>query len=244
MRLSVLGSSSRGNGYILYNDEEALVIECGYPLKECVKAISFDMKKIKGVLLTHEHQDHSKYVKEYVNAALPVYASYGTIKELGSVSHFNIHSIAPGLSFTCGGFKIMPFDTQHDCKEPLGFLINHKDIGNLLFATDTYYLKYKFNDLRYIMIECNYDIEFIDNSVRNGVIPYFVMQRIRKSHMCIDTTIETLRENDISKVEKVILLHLSSNNSDGDLFKSRIEQYTGKMAIVAKSGLDIELNQF
>lgn len=244
MKLRVLGSSSRGNGYILYNDEEALIIECGYPLIDCLKVLNFDRKRIKGALLTHEHGDHSKYVKDYLDAAISVYASEGTIKEIGNVSFFGMSPIKSGNQLVVGGFVVMPFGTQHDCAEPLGFLINHKEMGNLLFATDTYYIRYKFPHLRNVMIECNYDIPLIDKSVREGVIPPFVMRRIMKSHMSLDTTIETLKENDLSNVDKVILLHLSSNNSDADYFKSMVEQYTGKLVLVANSGMDIDLEQF
>ena len=39
MQLVTLGSGSSGNGYILQNDDEALIIECGMPLKDAVEAL-------------------------------------------------------------------------------------------------------------------------------------------------------------------------------------------------------------
>ena len=42
MELTVLASSSSGNGYILHNDNEALIIEAGVRFKEAQKALDFN----------------------------------------------------------------------------------------------------------------------------------------------------------------------------------------------------------
>ena len=55
MELTVLSSSSKGNCYILQNDNEALVIEAGVSLLEVKKAVGFNISKIRGVLISHEH---------------------------------------------------------------------------------------------------------------------------------------------------------------------------------------------
>ena len=52
-----------------------------------------------------------------------------------------------------GTFAIIPFPTQHDAAKPLGFLIKSLYTTEVLvFATDTYYVKDKFDGLNYIMI--------------------------------------------------------------------------------------------
>ena len=66
MKLKVLGSGSSGNCYILENDTEALIIEVGVPFKDVKVALNFDIKKIKAVIVTHEHGDHRRYWYEYV----------------------------------------------------------------------------------------------------------------------------------------------------------------------------------
>ena len=72
MRLRCLGSSSLGNCYLLENDRECLVLEAGLPMKEVKKALDFDISKIVGVLITHEHGDHAKYIR---NIREPGYSS-------------------------------------------------------------------------------------------------------------------------------------------------------------------------
>ena len=55
MKLTVLNSNSRGNCYVLQNDTEALIIECGVRLSAVKKALNFNISKIRGVLISHEH---------------------------------------------------------------------------------------------------------------------------------------------------------------------------------------------
>ena len=52
MELKILGSSSKGNCYILDNGKEALVIECGISFNEVQKAVNFDISRIKGNMAT------------------------------------------------------------------------------------------------------------------------------------------------------------------------------------------------
>ncbi len=243
MRLRVLNSGSRANGYILYNDTQALVIECGVPYSKAIAAINFDRSRIVGALLSHEHGDHSKYVNQYLDEGIKVYGSKGTLEESGIQSMFQPGECKDMEQFNLGGFSILPFKTQHDSKEPLGFIISHRDMGSLLFATDTYYISYKFNGLSHIMIECNYDENILDRNVENGEVHPCVKNRVIRSHMSLATTISTLKEYSLKKVKKIVLVHLSSQNSDAEAFKSRVEEETGKTVIVAKKDLDINLDE-
>jgi len=53
--LKVIGSSSRGNGYVLESNTGSLMIECGIQFKQTQKALEFDLSDIKGCLISHEH---------------------------------------------------------------------------------------------------------------------------------------------------------------------------------------------
>lgn len=55
MLLKCINSSSKGNAYALIAENEILLLECGMPLKEVKKAIDYNILKIKGCLLSHEH---------------------------------------------------------------------------------------------------------------------------------------------------------------------------------------------
>ncbi len=246
MRLKVLASGSSGNGYVLFNDREALVIECGVPYGQCLQAIGFHRELIVGALCSHGHGDHCKYVQQYLEAGIKVCASQGTIGEMKPyIKKKVIDPTAVGNQelFKLGGFAVLPFDTQHDCAEPFGFLVYHDEMGQILFATDTYYLKYKFPNLTHIMLECNYATDIIERNVAEKVIPRKVKERVFRSHMSLDTTISTLQANDLSKVNTIVLLHLSGNNSNPEEFKREVEAATGKLVFVAEKGLNIPFNK-
>lgn len=242
MILTVLNSGSRGNGYVLQNDNEALVIECGVGINSCLKALGYNVSKVAACLVSHEHGDHCKYIDSYMEM-MPVFCSHGTASAIKYKSKRRPHTLECLEKVTIGNFEIMPFDTQHDCAEPFGFLISHPDIGLLLFATDTYYLKYKFEGLNAIMLECNYDINIMNENIEKGSLHPLVKKRTLRSHMSLETTIKTLQANDLKKVTHIILLHLSGQNSDPEKFKKDVELSVGKNVTIAKTGVIVKIGK-
>lgn len=242
MKLSILGSSSLGNSYLLHNDKEALLIECGVKFSEVKRAINFNVSKIVGCTITHSHKDHCKYVKEVVAAGIDVFASTGTIYEMGIQSH-RLHAVAHLKEFTAGGFKIIPFDVKHDTREPLGFIVGHEEIGNLLFLTDSWYTPFKFAGLTNIMVECNYSEDIINDRLYKGAISPKYRNRVMQSHMELGTLKEMLKANDLRQVNNIILLHLSDGNSDSRQFQKEIEELTAKTVTIADSGMEISINK-
>ena len=243
MRLTVLGSSSKANGYVLQNDTEALVLECGCPVQDCIKALKFNTDKVAGVLVTHEHGDHARHIEKYMER-FDVYCSQGTANAINTSSS-NLRPIAlqPLQAVPIGRFTVTPFPTEHDCAQPFGYQIDHPEIGRMVFATDTYFVRYTFDRLTNMMVECNYDQQILDENVRRGIIPAFLRDRTMRSHMSVQTCIEMLRANDLTKVSQVVLLHLSAQNSDAERFQREVALAIGKRVVVAKKGLEIPFNQ-
>lgn len=71
MTLDVIKTGSKGNSYIL-KDETFLLLEAGVSLSTVKKHIDFQLEKVEGMLVTHEHLDHFKYVKQYADAGITV----------------------------------------------------------------------------------------------------------------------------------------------------------------------------
>lgn len=241
MQLKILGSSSKGNCYILENENEALIIEAGVNINDIKKALNFSFAKVAGCLVTHEHKDHSKSIEDVMKIGVGVYTSRGTMRVLGlNVDHHRLYTIKAGQVFTAGPFKILPFEIEHDVVEPLGFIINHKDCGNVLFITDSYYVKDTFKNIHNIIIEANFSNEILKERMAGGYIPDYRANRLFKSHMSLETCKKTLKANDLSKVHNIVLIHLSDGNSNATQFKQEIEGLTGKKVTVADEGILIE----
>lgn len=56
MKLTCLGSSSAGNCYLLQADNGGtLILDCGISIKEIKKGLNWDIRGIKGVIISHTH---------------------------------------------------------------------------------------------------------------------------------------------------------------------------------------------
>lgn len=240
MKLHVVGTGSNGNSYILKGNNSTLLIECGMPLKEVKKSLNFDISNIDGCIITHEHGDHAKYIKEFLSNSIEIYGSKGT-KEALKINDYNYNEVKHGIKYTIGEFTVVPFNVVHDAKEPLGFLIHHEECGLVLFLTDTMYSKYKFKGLNNLIVEANFCEEIIKNKKNND--KSFLRDRILKSHLSIQKLIQMLNENDISQVNNIVLIHLSDRNSDKFEFKRKIELSTAKQTTVAQNGIIIDFNK-
>lgn len=245
MKLKVLGSSSSGNCYLIEASQaDKLILDAGINFKEVQKQLEYNFKGIKGVLVTHEHMDHLKYAPDFARNGINIYASAGTFQRLKLMGHrFKI--IKALKQFEIGNFTILPFDTQHDAAEPLGFLIQYKPTGEkLLYATDTYYIKYKFSKLNYLLLECNYNTEIAKENVGNGVINKTRYSRLLESHFSLDNLLEFLQSNDLKYAKEIILCHLSNDNSNEQIMKEKVYEQTGIPTTIARPGLNVELKLY
>lgn len=244
MLLKCITSSSSGNCYILESYEDILLLECGVSFLEIKKALNFNLSNISGMLLSHEHKDHSKSTKEIMESGIDVYMSNPTADTLGLSGH-KLKAVEPLKQFEINNFKIMPFDVQHDAVLPLGYLIQEKKTSSrTLFITDSYYCKYKFKGLNYIMIECNYIKETLDENIAAGIIPEAMKARLLRSHFSLENVKEFLKANDLSQCREIILLHLSDSNSNAKRMVREIHELTGIKPKVAEAGLEVALELY
>ncbi|GHT09044.1 MBL fold metallo-hydrolase [Bacteroidia bacterium] len=248
MELKIIGSSSAGNCYVFDNGRESLIVECGISFQEVKKAVNFDISRIVGCLISHEHGDHARHVNKFLDARIKVFASMGTINALGIVPMYEKPKFYPiGLKAnakqTIGNFMVLPFSVQHDAAEPFGFLIHHHEMGTTLFATDTCYLAYKFSGLNNILIECNYRQDILERNTDLDLIPQAQRDRTMQSHMSFSTCFNVLKENDLSAVNNIVLIHLSDSNSNALDFQKGIQEATGKTVHIAEKGMTINFNK-
>lgn len=245
MKLKVLGSSSSGNCYLIEaSKKDKLILDAGINFKDVQKELKFDFSGIQGVLVTHEHMDHLKYAPNFALNGINIYSSVGTFKKLKLEGHrFKI--IKALEQFQIGNFIILPFDTEHDAAEPLGFLIQYIPTGErFIYATDTYYIKYKFNKLNYLLIECNYNMEIATENSINGTINKTRYSRLLESHFSLDNLIKFLKSNDLTYAKNIVLCHLSDTNSNQKIMQSTVYEATKIPTTIATPGLNLELKLY
>lgn len=214
MKLKCIATGSTGNCYLLTsNSGETLILDCGIPIKEIKKGLNWNVKDVVGAICTHSHQDHSLSVYPFRRMGIPVYAPYISQKPMAIGS---------------GAFRIQSFDlttvdgrwthTNADGTECpcYGFLITHKEMGKLLYITDTELIKWRFKDINHILLGVNYDKDLVDtdNPKANHVF---------RGHLSIDTACDFVKANDSDSLQNVIMCHLSSENADKDSFIEKMK---------------------
>ena len=231
--ITTLASSSRGNCYHVTDGSTPLLLEAGIPFKEIQKKLDFKTTEIKCCLVSHEHKDHSKAVADVMKAGIDCYMSKGTAKVL-NISGHRVKIVQPLQQFHIGTWTILPFETQHDAVWPLGFLLANQAGEKLLFLTDSYYCKYRFQGLTHIMVECNYAIDILKANIEAGTVNDAMAKRLLQSHFSLDNVKGFLKANDLSQVREIHLLHLSEENRDAERFTKEVRELCGKPVYAAE----------
>ncbi|WP_124066276.1 MBL fold metallo-hydrolase [Clostridium sp. E02] len=240
MVLKVIGSSSKGNGYALIADNEILLLECGCPFKDIKKAIDWQILKIKGCLLTHGHADHSKYTKDFQKAGIPVYTNDETKQAVGEILVAQFYYVPEFRTFHVGGFKCIPFYVPHNGTPNYGYLIEHKEMGRMLFITDYEYIPYNFQkqQVQHFLIEANYQEQFINKDLPN-------YEHKLLGHASLETCIGAIKANQSPNLRTVIMCHLGAGSSSGKYFTNEMQKVTGRNVnvVCAVPGIIMELNK-
>lgn len=237
MKLVCLGSSSSGNCYLLKCNGETLIIEAGIRFADIKRGLEFHLSDVVGALVTHKHKDHSLCVDDLAKAGIHVY----TNKDVADLhkSHF-IHSMDEMKAQQIGGFKVMALNAVHDVP-CFSFVIKHDEFGKMLFVTDSAAFDYSIKGVNHLLIEANYEDSILAKNIEIGIEIPSQRARLLQTHCEINTSIRIINAQDLTQVSDVVLLHLSSRNSDTDRFKTMVELSTGIPTYIAKKGFQIEL---
>lgn len=235
MVMKCLGSGSSGNCYLLENDKECLIIECGIPFIEIQRALKFDISKIVGCLASHEHKDHMGYANEIIDYGFMIYTNFENAAKFRTQEHWLIKGLNEKETVMIGNFKVCPFYLPHNETANFGYLIEHEEMGRLLFLTDFEFCKYKFKNINHIMIEANYSKEILAENLAD--MPN--KDHIISGHCDIDTACRFITENKTVNLENIILLHLSEKNSSNEDFIRKVNEIEICHTEIAHKGIEI-----
>lgn len=226
MEITILGSGSSGNCYHLSDGLTPVLIECGLPISSIKRGTGFRLSEVAGCLVSHEHGDHAKAISDLMKAGVDCYASRGTLDALGIRGH---RAKALDSHAHIGSWTVTPFEAVHDAAEPLGFVLDSTTGERVFYSGDTAYIKPRVPGMTRVMVECNNSWD----AIRNGAAAQSLKRRVVETHMSLDTVLNFLAANDLSRVREIILLHLSDDHSDEEAFKRAVQEATGKVVRVA-----------
>lgn len=225
MRFAVLGSGSGGNAAVVDCRGVRLLLDAGLSAKQLVlrlAEIGVDPGSLDGILLTHEHGDHTRGLKVFLKQhPIPVYGTPGTVRLVreGGISHGTWRVFDSGRPFSIGSAEISPFATQHDAVDPVGFVIRHagralgvlSDAGHVTRSIVANLLR-----LDALFVEANYDENLLEADTKR---PWATKQRIssRHGHLSNTQVMELIGEIAHPELRHVVLGHLSSDCNCPDL---------------------------
>ena len=233
-RFISFGSGSSGNSAYLGNDTGGVIIDAGIEADtvfDTLKHNGIAPSHIKGIVLTHDHQDHVRYVYTLVRRYKHI-RIYCTPRVLnGLLRRHNIsrrvkeyhESIFKEIPFTLGDFKITAFETSHDGSDNMGFDI---DLGGKHFvvATDmgiiTERARHYMSQANYLMIESNYDLKMLNE----GHYPEYLKNRVRgeRGHLDNEQAAQFISEHYHPGLTHVFMCHLSKDNNTPEIAHNTI----------------------
>ena len=223
------GSGSSGNCAYIGDSESGLLIDAGVDSAHVMlelKRHGIPMERVRGILLTHDHSDHVRFVYSFVRKYrhIGVYCTPRTLNGL-----LRRHSISNRLKdyhraiykehpFRVGNFTALAFEVLHDGTDNAGFFITHgphhiavcTDLGCVSERADFY-----MRQANYLMIEANYDAAML----AAGSYPEYLKARIRSDNGHLDNCITAayLAEIYSDSLKNIFLCHLSKDNNTPEI---------------------------
>lgn len=244
------GSGSSGNSCYIGTPTGGLLIDAGIredAVEMMLKSNGVGMDKVKGILLTHDHNDHIKYVYKFLrnNKGISLFCTNRVMN--GILRHNNVSRrikdyhipIFKEIPFKVADFEVTAFEVSHDGTDNMGFSLSY-DKRNFVLATDmgtvTSRARHYISQSNYLVVEANYDLRML----RNGPYPEHLKARIvmETGHMDNTATAGLLKEVYHDGLRNVFLCHLSKENNTPEIADRTVREALEGMGLKVGHGDD------
>lgn len=223
LRVTVLGSGSRGNAILVDGTEGTLLVDAGFSARTIMKrmaAIGRRPDQVSALVLTHEHTDHASGASAAcARWTWPLYATNGTLDAMRDMAS-GCPSAAASLSTACAtkvhGFDITAVPVPHDARECAALVLTDRQSGlRVGIAMDLGHvpeaLPDAFERLDLLVVESNHD----ERLLADGPYPWPLKQRIggQLGHLSNGAAASFAASCAHRGLRGVILAHLSETNN-------------------------------
>ncbi len=228
MKISVLGSGSKGNSIFCQLNETKILIDIGFSYKqtkERLEKIGEDPENIQFILISHEHSDHiggleafsAKHGKRFFISRHSLAKIKSKIKNVELAEAFEA-----GQSIRGNDFEICTFPLKHDSAQNTGFFLKDKT-GTALLIYDTGEIPEdilkKYGDADILVIEVNHDVEMLYGSR----YPWMLKKRIlsEKGHLSNEQGFHVAERLSAGrkKLKYIFPVHISEENNHIELVR-------------------------
>ncbi|WP_020210514.1 MBL fold metallo-hydrolase [Gilvimarinus chinensis] len=235
MRFASLGSGSKGNSTLIEWSGGALLLDCGFSVKETearLQRLGRSAKDLTAVIVTHEHTDHIKGVAALARRfKMPVYMTPGTF-------YSRDHGLIPELRlienyqrFSLHGLEVEPVAVPHDAREPAQFVFRYSgvslgvltDLGNISPHVEKCYC-----DCDALILEANHDPLML----AGGPYPPSLKQRVGGlwGHLSNQQAAGFLQRVNTSRLQHLVVAHISQKNNSLALVRQTLEPLLASVA--------------
>lgn len=225
MKILSIASASSGNATLIFNDDTAILLDCGIPVKRIVEKTG--SRKIDALLISHEHSDHIKSAGAYGRKTkVPIYVNDMIVQDMPIFQKCTTVNITDTSSLTIGSIAVKPFSTKHDARHALGFVFTDASTS-FCYLTDTgsvsKTMREAIKDCNSYFIECDYDDDMIkeypeySEELKNRITSNF-------GHLSTQQTMELVESLGIDRIKVVVIGHLSPRTNSPDKVKERIAE--------------------
>jgi phosphoribosyl 1,2-cyclic phosphodiesterase len=233
---------------LLETDRTTLLIDAGLGKREMLcrfEALGRARpERIDGILITHEHSDHSSAAAQVAREwNCPAYLTEPTHREILKMFAATdepgpekprkkarldgVQYIQAGVRFAIGDIEINPFAIPHDAADPVGFSFCTNGT-KVALVTDLGYMpelvKQHLREADLLILESNHDLDML----KVGPYPWYIKQRVmsRTGHLSNHVVSEFLADSEVfdGRARHLVLAHLSEQNNTPDIAHISAEQ--------------------
>jgi phosphoribosyl 1,2-cyclic phosphodiesterase len=248
----VLGSGSDGNATLVEGGGARVLLDAGLgprQLAERLQSAGVDPASLDGILLSHEHGDHSRGAGVFARKwGVPILGSKGTLAAAAlDVSKLpGLRPLEPGATLVISRLTVRAVGVPHDAARPVAFCLSASGV-TFGHATDLGHLTRPLIETLAgcdaLLVESNYDPVLL----RDGPYPWPLKERILGpfGHLSNGDTARLLERWLGASCRQVVLAHLSRKNNHPELVLRAAEEAlarTGRrgvrLSIADASGTD------
>lgn len=230
MRYISLGSGSKGNATLVMEQQQGILIDCGFSRKVVLERIAqagVDASLLSAVFVTHEHGDHAKGVQvlcETLN--IPFYASFGTARKMNWLEHPLWRCIYAEKTESLGKLAVLPVVVPHDAEEPMQFVLENSASKRLGVLSDlgslTAHVISCYSECHGLQIEANHDVQML----MEGAYPPSLKARVASDfgHLNNQQAAELVQRVNWHGMQHITAGHISEKNNSRELVSIELSQ--------------------
>jgi phosphoribosyl 1,2-cyclic phosphodiesterase len=227
LRFASLGSGSQGNATLVCSGTTRVLVDCGFSLKEVQQRLArlgLTADALDALLVTHEHSDHVRGAGPLARRyGLPVFMTPGTHASgrCGAIPQLCL--INSYQAFEVGDICIQPVPVPHDAQEPSQFVLQAggKKLGLLTdLGSITVGVLEAYQGCDGLFVEANHDPIML----ASGPYPPSLKRRVagQWGHLSNAQTANLLRELDTSRLQRLVVGHISQTNNSLSLAQAAL----------------------